>query len=84
MTLSAVEFLRRCMLHVLPGGFMRIRHFGLFANLGRTAHVNPYRKLLGECAVAAKEALFSWWEQILERTGKHPLICPKCDSGLFR
>jgi hypothetical protein len=32
MTLAAPEFIRRCLIHVLPGGFHRIRHYGLFAN----------------------------------------------------
>ena len=36
MTLEAVEFIRRFMLHVLPSGFMKIRHFGFLAN--RIAH----------------------------------------------
>ena len=84
MTLSAVEFIRRFLLHILPGGFMRIRHFGLFANRDRREHINLCRKLLGEYAVAAKETLCSWWEQILERTGKNPLICQRCDSGLLK
>jgi hypothetical protein len=35
MTISAHEFLRRFLLHVLPGGLVRIRHFGLFANRQR-------------------------------------------------
>lgn len=37
MTISAHEFLRRFLLHVLPGGLVRIRHFGLFANRNRGA-----------------------------------------------
>ena len=36
MTLSADEFIRRFLLHVLPSGFHRIRHYGLLANAGRT------------------------------------------------
>ena len=84
MSLSAVEFIRRFLLHVLPQGFMRIRHFGFFSNRDRTEHVNLCRKLLGEYAVTAKETLSAWWEQILERTGKNPLICRKCDNGLLR
>ncbi len=32
MTLAAVEFLRRFLLHILPAGFMRIRHYGFLAN----------------------------------------------------
>ena len=84
MTLTAVEFIRRFLLHILPCGFMRIRHFGLFANRDRTARINLCRKLLGEYAIAAKEKLASWWEQILERTGRHPLICPHCNNGLLK
>jgi hypothetical protein len=36
MTLNAVEFIRRFLLHVLPGGFVKIRHFGFLANCHRT------------------------------------------------
>jgi hypothetical protein len=35
MTLDAGEFIRRFLLHVLPGGFHRIRHYGLFAGAAR-------------------------------------------------
>ena len=38
MTLAADEFIRRFMLHILPKGFHRIRHYGLFANTGRAAN----------------------------------------------
>jgi len=47
MTLSAHEFLRRFLLHVLPGGLVRIRHFGLFANRKRGASLARCRMLLG-------------------------------------
>jgi hypothetical protein len=47
MTLSADEFLRRFMLHVLPGGLVRIRHFGLFANRRRSSALQRCRELLG-------------------------------------
>ncbi len=46
MTLGAEEFMRRFLLHVLPCGFHRIRHFGLFANAGRTANLAKARELL--------------------------------------
>jgi Putative transposase len=39
MTLSATEFLRRFFLHVLPKGFVRIRHFGFLANRFRASHL---------------------------------------------
>jgi hypothetical protein len=51
MTLSAAEFIRRFLIHVLPQGFHRIRHFGLFANTSRAANLARVRALLA-CATA--------------------------------
>jgi hypothetical protein len=47
MTVPAEEFLRRYLLHVLPKGLVRIRHFGLFANRCRAASLERCRSLLG-------------------------------------
>ena len=47
MTLTAIEFLRRFFLHVLPKGFVRIRHFGFLANRSRAANIRLSRELLG-------------------------------------
>jgi hypothetical protein len=46
MTLSADEFLRRFLLHVLPEGFQRIRHYGLFSNRHRADNLARCRELL--------------------------------------
>ncbi len=46
MTLATDEFIRRFLLHVLPQGFHRIRHYGLFANGGRTENLARARELL--------------------------------------
>jgi len=46
MTLSSHEFIRRFLIHVLPSGFHRIRHYGLFANGGRAENIARARKLL--------------------------------------
>jgi len=46
MTLHADEFIRRFLVHVLPQGFHRIRHYGLLASAGRKAHVARARELL--------------------------------------
>jgi hypothetical protein len=48
MTVSADEFLRRFLLHVLPRGFVRIRHFGFLTNRNRAALVPFCRRLLAE------------------------------------
>jgi hypothetical protein len=46
MTLATDEFMRRFLLHVLPSGFHRIRHYGLLANTGRRAQLAQARELL--------------------------------------
>jgi hypothetical protein len=46
MTLAAAEFMRRFLLHVLPTGFHRIRHYGLLANAGRAQHLAAARRAL--------------------------------------
>jgi hypothetical protein len=57
MTVSAHEFLRRFLLHVLPAGLVRIRYFGLFANRNRGAALALCRSLLGATASAEPPAL---------------------------
>jgi rubrerythrin len=53
MTVSADEFMRRFLLHVLPEGFHRIRHYGLLANAGRREHLARVRALLNVAAEVA-------------------------------
>jgi hypothetical protein len=59
MTLSADEFLRRFMLHVLPRRFVRIRHFGFLTNRHRSAAVALCRQLLGEAPKTQPEPSLS-------------------------
>ena len=47
MTLASDEFIRRFLIHALPTGFHRIRHYGLFANAGRTENLARAREPLG-------------------------------------
>lgn len=56
MTLTADEFIRRFLLHVLPKGFHRIRHYGLLAGATRKAHLERARELLGVAPLAAPDA----------------------------
>ena len=53
MTLDTDEFIRRFLLHVLPGGFHRIRHYGLFANHTRVKHVQRLRELLSDDSIVS-------------------------------
>ena len=71
MTVSADEFLRRFLLHVLPKGLVRIRHFGLFANRRCSAALQRCRELLGTVASA-------------ERTETTTLPrCPACSATML-
>jgi hypothetical protein len=53
MTLPAEEFLRRFLLHVLPGGFHRIRHYGLLASGRRVANIDRIKGLIGAAKIEA-------------------------------
>ena len=48
MTLSAEEFIRRFLLHVLPKGFYRIRHYGLLATAGCKANIARAKQLMAD------------------------------------
>ena len=56
MTLATDEFIRRFMLHILPKGFHRIRHYGLFANTGRAANIARLREFLGAMPALQRQA----------------------------
>jgi hypothetical protein len=79
MTLAADEFIRRFMLHILPKGFHRIRHYGLFANTGRAAHIARLRELLGS-APPAEEVASSSQDEPAE-TVLPP--CPCCGGRMI-
>jgi hypothetical protein len=82
MTLPAEEFLRRFLLHVLPGGFVRIRHFGFLANRGRTAKLARCRALLAAAPPpAAPEPVASL---LFRLTGVDIEQCPVCHVGRLR
>jgi hypothetical protein len=76
MTISADEFLRRFLLHVLPGGFVRIRYFGFLANRHRAESIALCRQLIGtgesathEPAAQSLPALTTW-------------PCPRCSGPM--
>lgn len=77
MCLTAAEFLRRFLSHVLPRGFMRIRHYGFLANAKRRSLLARCRLLLGIAQAAEGERRNS-----TEPAGQHePARCPKCKVG---
>jgi hypothetical protein len=71
MTLLATEFLRRFFLHVLPKGFVRIRHFGFLSNRFRTSQLPLCRRLLEMQAPARPPHIAK------ETSSWH---CPRCGA----
>ena len=74
MTLPACEFLRRFLLHVLPQGFVRIRHFGFLANRHRRTLLELCRRLLQARLTVAAGAMID-----LDLPQ-----CPACRAGRLR
>jgi hypothetical protein len=81
-TLEATEFLRRFLQHVLPSGFVRIRHYGFLANRCRREKVALCRELLG---VSATSAIGPPCRPTALIPGITPvrcaLVCPACGEG---
>ena len=82
MTLSADEFLRRFLLHVLPDGFQRIRHYGLLSNRHRAENLARCRELLAVPVPIPQPAL-DYRERCRQLNGQDPLRCPQCKTGLM-
>ena len=79
MTLSADEFMRRFLLHVLPSGFHRIRHYGLIANAGRRDNLARARELLHVVPEAAEPQPPDAPAAIVQPT----FVCPDCGAPMI-
>jgi hypothetical protein len=79
MTLDVREFIRRFLIHVLPKGFHRIRHYGLFASANRAETIARARELLGLAAPAFEEAAE------IDPATAQPIAqpCPHCGGRMF-
>jgi hypothetical protein len=87
MELQAEEFLRRFLLHVVPPGFVRIRHFGLLANRTRQEKLTRCRQLLAVVAAAATAVLPTNTREPSAPAGAAnaaPPRCPVCGGGRLR
>jgi len=81
VSLEAHEFIRRFMLHVLPEGFMRIRHFGFLANRAKKHALAQCRKLLKLDAALPEIPKKSAHDLLVELTGIDLNRCPSCHQG---
>jgi hypothetical protein len=72
MKLSAHEFIRRYVLHILPKGFSRIRHFGILSSAWKNfmfPHIKPLK---------------TNWQKLWQQKGLNVLQCPHCNSGTIQ
>jgi hypothetical protein len=82
ITLDAFEFIRRFLLHILPDGFMKIRHYGIMSNRNRTTKLPTCKEILGVSTNQNHEGAKPSWEELLTRiTGIDPRLCPHCRKG---
>ncbi|MBC8418967.1 MAG: IS91 family transposase [Desulfobacterales bacterium] len=83
-TITAVEFIRRFLLHTLSKGFVRIRHFGFLSNRHKTDNIKKIRKFLGRSAEGDKIIKQSIEEMMFKLTGIDITLCPCCKKGKMR
>jgi hypothetical protein len=84
MTLAAPEFIRRFLLHVLPTGFHRIRHYGFLGARHRREKLARCRHLLGSAAPLTPTAATSqmdYRDRVEVLTGLSLRVCPACQHG---
>jgi Putative transposase/Transposase zinc-binding domain len=81
MTLATDEFIRRFLIHVLPPGLHRIRHYGLFANGGRADNLARARELLGPVKPPSEAATAQPADADAPPTLAHP--CPCCGGRMI-
>jgi hypothetical protein len=83
LTLEALEFIRRFLLHVLPSQFVKIRYYGILSHRSRKGKLLRCKKLLGVLIPeGSKEVLKETWQDLLTRiTGIDPRVCPYCGKG---
>jgi hypothetical protein len=84
MTLAATEFIRRFLLHVLPAGFHRMRHYGLLGNRHRTHKLARCRQLLGTTVappIVGETRPPDYRDRYESLTGVSLRACPVCPDG---
>jgi hypothetical protein len=85
MTLAAVEFVRRFLMHVLPAGFVRVRHYGLLANRHRREKLARCRELLGMAVTPQADMVPTDPDQFTppghDVAVTPTRVCPRCGAG---
>jgi hypothetical protein len=80
MCIKAVEFIRRFILHVLPKGLRKIRHYGLLASGNKTKRIQLCKQLTNT-PVSAHSEPRKLFDILLDKLGDSFLKCPHCRTG---
>jgi len=81
MEISAIEFIRRFVQHILPNNFYKIRYYGLMANNNRRTKLDAVFSWLNENSPFSRFEGLEWHEIIESVTGKNIFKCPVCRKG---
>lgn len=85
LTMSGIEFIRRFLMHILPKGFVKLRHFGLLGNRNKKTKLELCRNLLNSAVVFVSEFVnLNAVEILMKITGKDITKCPACITGSFQ
>ena len=79
MTLDTDEFMRRFLLHVLPRGFHRIRHYGLLSNSGRSNNIEKARRLLDVAPLVSEAPA----DDDRTQPQRSVFVCPGCGAEMI-
>lgn len=83
VTLPHEVFTRRFLDHVLPHGFTKIRHFGLYASSNVNTKLPAARACLDGGSATPPPQPLAWFELLLSLTGRDPRLCPRCGHRLI-
>jgi hypothetical protein len=84
VTLPPLVFIRRFLDHVLPYGFTKVRHFGLYAAGNVTTKLEVARALLPSSRKTRSLLSLPWQDLLHALTGFQPMLCPRCGSVMER
>lgn len=81
MNVTADEFIRRFLIHVLPSGFTRIRHYGLLSPRNKATKLKLCKRLTNTLFIDIPKIKLSTLDLLKKLTGKDFTICPCCGTG---
>jgi hypothetical protein len=83
MNIDATDFLQRFVTHILPEGYMKIRHYGILSSRNKANCIATVREQFGVAPIEKPIKGSNWMETFELLYGRHPKQCPCCGKGLM-